>query len=131
MKTSTRQPVRILAISGSLRSGSSNSLLLQAASSLAPPDAEVTIYEGIDRLPFFNPDLDGDEVPASVEAFRSALRSADGLLISSPEYAHGVPGTLKNALDWLVGSGEIINKPLAIINASARAISRTGANSER
>jgi NAD(P)H-dependent FMN reductase len=120
MKTSTRQPVRILAISGSLRSGSSNSLLLQAASSLAPADAEVTIYEGIDRLPFFNPDLDGDEVPAPVETFRSALRSADGILISSPEYAHGVPGVMKNALDWLVGStqGEIVDKPVALINAS-------------
>ena len=88
MKTSTRQPVRILAISGSLRSGSSNSLLLQAASSLAPPDAEVTIYEGIDRLPFF--------------------------------ITHGVPGVMKNALDWLVGStqGEIVDKPVALINAS-------------
>jgi len=120
MKTSTRQPVRILAISGSLRSGSSNSLLLQAASSLASPDAEVTIYDGIDRLPFFNPDLDGDEVPAPVETFRSALRSADALLISSPEYAHGVPGVMKNALDWLVGStqGEIVEKPVALINAS-------------
>lgn len=120
MKTSIRHPVRILAISGSLRSGSSNTLLLHAAVSLAPPDAEVTIYDGIDRLPFFNPDLDGDEVPSPVETFRSALRSADGLLISSPEYAHGVPGVMKNALDWLVGStqGEIVEKPVALINAS-------------
>ena len=120
MKTSTRDPVRILAISGSLRSGSSNTLLLHAASRLAPRDVEVTVYEGIDRLPFFNPDLDGDEVPAPVETFRSALRSADGLLISSPEYAHGVPGVMKNALDWLVGStrGEIVDKPVALINAS-------------
>jgi chromate reductase, NAD(P)H dehydrogenase (quinone) len=120
MKPSTYHPVRILAISGSLRSGSSNTLLLQAASSLAPPGVEITMYEGIDRLPFFNPDLDGDVVPLEVEGFRSALRSANGLLISSPEYAHGVPGVMKNALDWLVGStqGEIVEKPVAVINAS-------------
>jgi chromate reductase len=120
MTIATHRPARILAISGSLRSGSSNTLLLRAASTLAAPGAEVAIYEGIDGLPFFSPDLDGDEVPPPVEIFRSALRSAEGLLISSPEYAHGVPGVLKNALDWLVGStqGEIVDKPVALINAS-------------
>lgn len=80
----------------------------------------VVVYEGIDRLPFFNPDLDNEEVPEAVESFRAELRNADGLLISSPEYAHGVPGVLKNALDWLVGStqGEIVDKPVALVNAS-------------
>ena len=80
----------------------------------------VALYNGIDRLPFFSPDLDGDDVPPAVESFRSVLRQADGLLMSSPEYAHGVPGVLKNALDWLVGStqGEIVDKPVALINAS-------------
>jgi NAD(P)H-dependent FMN reductase len=82
----------------------------------------VELYDGIDRLPFFNPDLDGDEVPPAVESFRAEMRGAQGLLISSPEYAHGVPGVLKNALDWLVGStlGEIVDKPVALINASPR-----------
>jgi chromate reductase len=114
---------RIVAISGSLRSGSSNSLLLRVAAADAPPGMIVELYDGIDRLPFFNPDLDGDEVPPEVEAFRANLRAAHGLLISSPEYAHGVPGVLKNALDWLVGStkGEIVDKPVALINASPRA----------
>src|SRR5436853_1978310 len=116
-------PIRIVAISGSLRSGSSNTLLLRAASAIAPPGMVVDVYQGIDRLPFFNPDLDVDEVPQAVESFRATLRSAHGLLISSPEYAHGVPGVLKNALDWLVGStqGEIVDKPVALVNASPRA----------
>jgi NAD(P)H-dependent FMN reductase len=87
---------------------------------IAPDGMTVALYDGIDRLPFFNPDLDGDEVPAAVESFRAELRAAHGLLICSPEYAHGVPGVLKNALDWLVGStqGEIVDKPVALINAS-------------
>jgi chromate reductase len=113
---------RIVAISGSLRAGSSNTELLRAASLLAPRGMLVELYDGIDRLPFFNPDLDGDEVPPAVESFRAELRTAHGLLISSPEYAHGVPGVMKNALDWLVGStqGEIVDKPVALINASPR-----------
>jgi chromate reductase len=123
MTLSDRGPIRIVAISGSLRAGSSNTTLLHAASAIAPRGMEIVVYDGIDRLPFFNPDLDGDEVPAAVEEFRSMLRSADGLLISSPEYAHGVPGVMKNALDWLVGStqGEIVEKPVALINASPHA----------
>ena len=114
---------RIIAISGSLRSGSSNTVLLRAATMMAPRGMSVELYDGIDRLPFFNPDLDDERVPAAVESFRAVLRTANGLLISSPEYAHGVPGVLKNALDWLVGStqGEIVDKPVALINASPRA----------
>jgi chromate reductase len=111
---------RIVAISGSLRAGSSNTVLLRAAALIAPRGMSVQLYDGIDRLPFFNPDHDGDEVPAAVESFRAELRTAHGLLICSPEYAHGVPGVMKNALDWLVGStqGEIVDKPVALINAS-------------
>lgn len=114
--------IRIIAISGSLRSGSSNTMLLRAAAAMAPRGVTVELYDGIDRLPFFNPDLDDEHVPAAVESFRAVLRTAHGLLLSSPEYAHGVPGVLKNALDWLVGStqGEIVDKPVALINASPR-----------
>ena len=72
-------------------------------------------------LPHFNPDLEGLE-PPSVMDFRSQLRKADGVLIASPEYAHGITGVLKNALDWVVGSGEFIHKPVALLNASPRAI---------
>ena len=72
-------------------------------------------------MPPFNPDLDGDRAPAAVTSFRAQLQACDAVLVSSPEYAHGVPGVLKNALDWVVGSGELVDKPVALINASARA----------
>lgn len=111
--------IQILAISGSLRAASSNTVLLRAAATLAPEGVEVTQYDGLGDLPHFNPDLDaeGEAGPPAVEDFRARLRQADGVLISSPEYAHGVPGVLKNALDWVVGSGEFIGKPVALLNA--------------
>jgi chromate reductase, NAD(P)H dehydrogenase (quinone) len=113
--------VRILAISGSLRRASSNSALVAAVARLAPHLVDVSIYRELEMLPPFNPDLDRDEAPVAVSRFRTALQSCDAVLISSPEYAHGVPGVLKNALDWVVGSGELVDKPVAIINASGRA----------
>ena len=113
--------MKIVAISGSLRAGSSNTAALRAAARLAPEGVEVVLFEGIAALPFFNPDLDGDEVPAQVDAMRALIGSVDGLLISGPEYARGVAGVLKNALDWLVGSHEFPNKPVALINTSPRA----------
>src|SRR5512136_978771 len=112
--------MRILAISGSLRAGSSNTALLHAAAALAPRSFEVSVYSGLATLPHFNPDLDNEAVPSAVVDFRSQLRACDGVLISSPEYAHGVPGVLKNALDWVVASGELYGKPVALINASPR-----------
>src|SRR5579884_2750614 len=112
--------VRLLAISGSLRAGSSNTSLLEAAAALAPGGVEVLLYEGLGELPHFNPDLEANE-PASVTELRRLVREADGLLISSPEYAHGVPGSLKNALDWLVGGSEFPGKAVALLNASPRA----------
>jgi chromate reductase, NAD(P)H dehydrogenase (quinone) len=112
--------MRILAISGSLRSISSNTALLHAAASLAPEGVEIHLYGGLGDLPHFNPDLEGNE-PASVLDFRSQLRRSNSVLFSSPEYAHGVPGVLKNALDWVVGSGELVSKPVALFNASPRA----------
>jgi chromate reductase, NAD(P)H dehydrogenase (quinone) len=111
---------RILAISGSLRRASSNTALLEAMAQLASDGLEVDIYRGLADLPPFNPDLDGDVPQPAVDAFRAELARADAVLISSPEYAHGVPGVLKNALDWVVGSGELIDKPVALINASPR-----------
>ena len=73
-------------------------------------------------FPHFNPDLDaeGSLPPPSVAEFRAALAASDAILVSSPEYAHGVPGTLKNALDWIVGSGELMGKPIALVNTSSR-----------
>ncbi|MGV7213214.1 NADPH-dependent FMN reductase [Bradyrhizobium sp. UFLA05-112] len=113
--------MKIATISGSLRAGSSNTAALRAAALLAPVGVEVVAFEGIADLPFFNPDLDGDDVPAPVGAMRNLIGSVDGLLISSPEYARGVAGVLKNALDWLVGSHEFPGKPVALINTSPRA----------
>ena len=117
----TDRPVRGLAISGSLRRASSNSALIGAAARLAPPVLEMSIYRGLAEIPPFNPDLDGDRSPEAVTRFRAALLACEAVLISSPEYAHGVPGVLKNALDWVVGSGELVDKPIALINASSRA----------
>jgi len=113
--------VRVLGISGSLRAASSNSALVRAAARLVPAGVEVLIYSELGDLPPFNPDLDTDAVPEAVATFRAALQSSDAVLISSPEYAHGVSGVLKNALDWLVGSGELIDTPVAVINTSPRA----------
>ena len=112
--------MRILAISGSLRLASSNTALLRAAALLAPEGVEITLYGGLGNLPHFNSDLEGTD-PPSVMDFRTRLQVSDGVLISSPEYAHGVPGMLKNALDWLVGSEEFVGKPVALLNASPRA----------
>ena len=113
--------VHVLGISGSLRSASSNSALVRASVRLAPVGVELSIYRELADIPPFNPDLDTEAVPAAVSRFRAALHASDAVLISSPEYAHGVSGVLKNALDWLVSSGELIDKPIAVINTSARA----------
>jgi len=108
----------LLAISGSLRDISSNKTLLQAAARLAPDNVAITLYDSIANLPHFNPDLDNENPPIAVIDFRNHLQQTDGVLICTPEYAHGVPGALKNALDWIVGSGELMNKPVALINPS-------------
>ena len=114
--------MRILALSGSLRSGSSNTALVHAAREVAPEGVEVVIYDGLADLPHFNPDLGTEEVAPSVTDFRQQMKRSDAVLLSSPEYAHGVPGTLKNALDWLVSSGETVGKPFALINTSPRSV---------
>ena len=113
--------MKIVAISGSLRKGSSNTAALRAAARLAPAGVHVALFEEIAGLPFFNPDLDGAVVPTAVAAFRAVIGGADGLLISSPEYARGVAGVMKNALDWLVASLEFPGKPVMLINTSPRA----------
>jgi chromate reductase, NAD(P)H dehydrogenase (quinone) len=113
--------MNIIAISGSLRATSLNTAVLHAASRLAPTGVTIKIFEGIGNLPFFNSDLDGDRLPREVAEFRAVIGTADGLLISSPEYARGLAGVMKNALDWLVGSFEFPHKPVALINTSPRA----------
>jgi chromate reductase len=110
--------IKILAISGSLRQKSSNSALMNAIIALAPENMKFTIYGGLGELPHFNPDIDVDEGPALVKGLRTQLKDADGVLICTPEYGNGVPGVLKNALDWIVSSGEFMNKPTVVISAS-------------
>ncbi|MDG3005362.1 NADPH-dependent FMN reductase [Paludisphaera mucosa] len=112
--------MRILAISGSLRARSSNTAALQAAARLAPRGVEVALFEGLAGLPHFNPDVDEAGPPPTVIEWRRRVEASDGLLISSPEYARGVAGALKNALDWLVSDPEFYEKPVAVINASQR-----------
>jgi chromate reductase len=114
--------VKILAISGSLRAASLNTAVLQAAGRLAPDGVNIELFEEIGNLPFFNSDLEGERLPPEVARFRTVIGTAEGLLISSPEYARGVAGVMKNALDWLVGSHEFPGKPVALINTSPRAI---------
>jgi len=93
--------------------------VLRAAIDLAPPTMTLATFDGLPGLPFFNPDLDSADIPAAAAAWRDRVHSADGLLICSPEYAHGVPGVLKNALDWLVGDPRFDGTPVAVVNASA------------
>ena len=111
--------MNILAISGSLRKNSLNSALTRVLVNSAPEGFSANTASIIDKLPFFNPDIDDIENPHDmVKQFRELLRKADGLVIVSPEYAHNIPGVLKNALDWVVASGELVNKPIVVINVS-------------
>jgi chromate reductase, NAD(P)H dehydrogenase (quinone) len=112
----------ILTISGSLRARSVNTELLRATQLVADPSWTFDHYDGLASLPHFNPDLDfeGAAPPEAVRDLRARIAAADALLICSPEYAHGVPGSLKNALDWMVSDAAMIGKPIALLNASAR-----------
>jgi NAD(P)H-dependent FMN reductase len=110
-----RENIRILAIAGSLRATSSNHAIVKEAASLAPAGVEVIIYEGLGNVPLFN---DSNDAPEGVADLRRQLAAADGVLICTPEYAFGVPGVLKNAIDWTVSSGEFDNKPVAVIAAA-------------
>jgi len=114
--------VKILALSGSLRKASVNTTVLRVAIAVAPPDVEITLFPGLADMPAFDPDMDIDgSAPPSVQAFREAVDQADGVLIASPEYAHGVSGVLKNALDWLVSCTlAFYGKPVGLLNTSSR-----------
>lgn len=109
---------KIIAISGSIREGSSNTNILKALAAFIPESIDYSIYNGIQDLPHFNPDIDGTEPPAVVESFRKTLAESDALIICTPEYAKSAPGVLKNALEWLVSSAELYKKPVAAITAS-------------
>jgi NAD(P)H-dependent FMN reductase len=113
--------MKILAMSGSLRSASLNTALLKAVAKLAPEDISIQLFENMGDLPLFNPDLEETPQPI-VENLLAQLLAADAVLIASPEYAHGVTGVMKNALDWMVSRPGFVDKPVALLNASPRAV---------
>ena len=114
--SAARAPVRILAVCGSLQARSANRTLLERATELAPVGVEVRLFERLRDLPLFDPDLEANVAPAPepVLAWRAALSASDALLIASPEYGHSLPGALKNAIDWVIGSGELEEKIVAV-----------------
>jgi chromate reductase len=112
-------------LSGSLRSGSANSRVLELAARLSAHRFEAAAYAGLAQLPAFTPDVEmlGEshpQFPVVVRALRDEVARADALLVSTPEYAHGMPGSLKNALDWLVGGSGFPHLPVGVINVSPR-----------
>lgn len=110
--------MEILAISGSLKRSSINSAALRAAASAAAPDGILVDIDGAVReLPHFDPDLE-QSPPEAVLSFRAACDRAAGVLLSVPEYAFGIPGSFKNALDWTVGSGSLYRKPVALLSVA-------------
>jgi NAD(P)H-dependent FMN reductase len=114
--------VRILALVGSLRSGSHNRQLAEAAVGLAPEGVEVEIYEGLADIPFYNEDIDVEgSAPEAALRFRAAAEKADAFLLFSPEYNGSTPGVLKNAIDWAsrpMGSGVFVGKPVAVVGTA-------------
>jgi len=111
---------RVLAILGSLRQASYNTALVNTLNVLAPDDVEIVVYQKLVEIPLFNPDLE-ERLSKAVVDLKSELVKSNGLIIASPEYAHGITGVLKNALDWLVSGEEFVYMPVALFNTSPRA----------
>jgi chromate reductase, NAD(P)H dehydrogenase (quinone) len=113
--------MRILAISGSLRSGSYNTGLLRAAQESAPDHVEVDLYEGLAHIQPYDQDVQDHDAPAEVRDLRERIAAADAVLIATPEYNGSIPGVLKNAIDWAsrpFPDNSLRGKPVAIAGAS-------------
>ncbi|HZG07110.1 MAG TPA: NADPH-dependent FMN reductase [Streptomyces sp.] len=114
--------VRVLGLVGSLRAGSHNRQLAEAAVKLAPEGVELALYEGLGEVPFYNEDIDVEgSVPEAAARLREAAASADALLLFSPEYNGTIPAVLKNAIDWLsrpYGAGAVSGKPVAVVGTA-------------
>lgn len=108
----------VFAMSGSLREGSANTEILHLLKPLLPKNTEYLVYQGIGKLPHYNPDMDQDNESASVKEMRGMIARSNMVIISTPEYAHGIPGSLKNALDWLVSTTLLEKKPIGLIFGS-------------
>ena len=125
--------MRILAVSGSLRSDSNSTALLRALREEAPPGVEIEIWRGLKEIPPYDADDDVSPGPATVEAFRDLVREVDAVFFATPEYNSSVPGALKNALDWAsrpVATNVFRNKPVAVIGSSAGAFGGVWAAAE-
>lgn len=107
--------ISILGISGSLRVDSTNTFILKTLADFLPAHVGFQLFEGLDEIPHFSPGIPDN---SGVTRFKQAIQKADGIIICTPEYAFGVPGTLKNALDWTVATGDLNDKPVAAISAS-------------
>ncbi|KQB37769.1 NADPH-dependent FMN reductase [Flavobacterium aquidurense] len=113
------EKIKILAITGSTRKNSSNYKILRFISQQIKNSFEVEIFENLDQLPHFNPDLDNENPPEEVISFRNKIKNADGIIICTPEYVFSLPGSLKNALEWCVSTTVFSNKKTGLITASA------------
>ena len=111
--------MKVLGICGSLQANSGNLALLKTAAASMPPGVALVLSDGLRHLQHFNPDIEASGVPASVTRWRSALAASDAVLIASPEYGFSLPGVLKNGIDWVIGSGELEQKVVAITAAVA------------
>jgi NAD(P)H-dependent FMN reductase len=112
------EPVRVLLVSGSTRAGSGNTAALATMAASAPDGVTAVMYDGLAGLPAFNPDDDGDHLPAEVARLRAEITATDAVLFCTPEYAGTLPGSFKNLLDWTVGGGQLYGKPAAWINVA-------------
>jgi chromate reductase len=123
----------VCGIAGSLRRGSYNHALLRAARELAPEGMELRTFERMAEIPLFNEDVEAQGDPEPVQALKRAITEADALLIATPEYNHGVPGVLKNAIDWAsrpAGDSALTGKPAAIFGASPGVVGTARAQSQ-
>lgn len=114
------RPVRLLAISGSIRRASHCTAVLRSLQPLLPPEVTLELFP-LDEIPLYNADLDGDQPPTAVAQLKDAIKRADGLVVCSPEYNYGIPGVLKNAIDWASRPGfasPLKGKPALIMTAS-------------
>jgi chromate reductase, NAD(P)H dehydrogenase (quinone) len=112
---------RVLAVVGSLQARSSNGAIVQALGPMLGGGAELVVTRALHELPPFNSDFESEHVPAAVVEWRAELAAASAVVFATPEYAFGIAGALKNSLDWVVGSGELVNKPVVLIGASTLA----------
>lgn len=114
--------VYLIGLSGSLRAASTNTALLRALQQEAPQGCTLALYDRLGALPIFNADDEGERLPPEAARLNEAVSRADGVVISCPEYAHGIPGGLKNALDWLVSGPAAVGKPVMLVHASHRSL---------